>query len=333
MRILVTGGAGYIGSVVTEELLRVGHDVVVLDNLAKGHRAAVHPDAPFVRADLADVEAIERTLRTYRGIEAVMHFASNTGIDESKRQPELYLRDNVANGINLIAMAVRHDVSRFILASSANVYGAPARVPIPEVEEIFPGSPYGESKAMLERALSWYERSAGLHYAVLRYFNVAGATERFGEHHEPETHLIPMLLSVALNKRTNITLFGTDHSTPDGTCVRDYVHVTDVAQAHILALAALDQRSRTYNLGNGQGFSNNEVIAVARSVTGHPIPYVVGPRRAFEPAVLIASTKQIRAELGWQPCYPDLESMINSAWEWQRRHPNGYATARQIPPA
>ena len=325
MNILVTGGAGYIGSVVTEELLKMGHAVVVFDNLSQGHRAALHPDAAFVQGDLRDVEAIERVFADYPGIEGVMHFASYTLVGESMQRPELYLRDNLANGINLITAAVRHDVGRFILSSTANLFDDPERIPIDEAERIVPGSPYGESKYMIERALGWYERIMGLRFAALRYFNAAGATARVGEHHVPETHIIPLVLSVALGQREHFTLFGDDYPTPDGTCVRDYIHVVDLAQAHILALAALDQGSRTYNLGNGRGFSNKEVIEVARKVTGHPIPYVVGPRRPGDPAVLVASSARIRAELGWEPRYPDLEHIIGSAWEWHRRHPNGYA--------
>lgn len=324
MKILVTGGAGYIGSVTTEELIRAGHEVVVFDNLSQGHRAAVHPDAMFVEGDLRDADAVERVFTTHRGIEGIMHFASQTLVGESMQRPELYLRDNVMTGVNLMAAAVRHNVGRFILSSTANLFDRPERIPIDEDQPIVPGSPYGESKYMLERALRWYDRIYGLRFAALRYFNAAGATERTGEDHEPETHIIPLVLSVALGKRDHFTLFGDDYPTPDGSCIRDYIHVVDLAQAHILALKALDQGSRSYNLGNGHGFSNKQVIDVARSITGHSIPYVVGPRRPGDPAVLVASAERIRRELGWQPRYPDLESIISSAWEWHRRHPNGY---------
>ncbi|GIV96777.1 MAG: UDP-glucose 4-epimerase [Herpetosiphonaceae bacterium] len=324
MKILVTGGAGYIGSVTTEELIRAGHEVVVFDNLSQGHRAAVHPDAMFVEGDLRDADAVERVFTTHRSIEGIMHFASHTLVGESIQHPELYLRDNVITGVNLMAAAVRHDVGRFILSSTANLFDRPERIPIDEDQPIVPGSPYGESKHMLERALRWYDHIYGLRFAALRYFNAAGATERTGEDHEPETHIIPLVLSVALGKRDHFTLFGDDYPTPDGSCIRDYIHVVDLAQAHILALKALDQGSRSYNLGNGHGFSNKQVIDVARTITGHPIPYVVGPRRPGDPAVLVASAERIRRELGWQPRYPDLESIISSAWEWHRRHPNGY---------
>lgn len=324
MRILVTGGAGYVGSVVTEELLRAGHEVVVFDNLARGHRAAVHRDAAFVRGDLADIAAIDRLFGSYPDIAAVMHFACYAHISESWQHAELYLRDNVANGINLVATAIRHDVGRFILSSTASLFGVAARLPIIEPEHVYPESPYSESLYMLERALSWYERTVGIRFAALRCFNVAGATLNFGEDHEPETHLIPVLLSVALGKRGHFTLFGDDYPTPDGTCVRDYIHVVDVAHAHIRALTALEQRSRTYNLGTGRGFSTKEVLAMARQITGHPIPCVVGPCRPYEPMALIASTEQIHAELGWKPQYSDLETIVASAWEWHRRYPNGY---------
>jgi UDP-glucose 4-epimerase len=325
MRVLMTGGAGYIGSVVTEELLRTEHDVIVFDDLSQGHRVAVHPDAAFVHGDLRDVAAIDRAFTTYRDIDIVIHVAGNTAVGESLQQPERYLHDNVVNGMNLIATAARHDVGRFILASSADVYGAPARVPIIEPERIAPRSPYGESLYTLERALRWYEHILGVRYAVLRCFNVAGATERCGEHHVPETHLIPSLLQVALGQREYVTLFGDDHPTPDGTCIRDYIHVVDVAQAIIRVLPALDQRSRIYNLGSGKGFSNKEVIAMARQVTGHPIPCVVEPRRPYEPAVLIAAITQIRTELSWAPRYSDLEQIIRSAWAWHCRYPNSYS--------
>jgi UDP-glucose 4-epimerase len=324
MHILVTGGAGYLGSVVTEELLNAGQDVIIFDNLAHGHRAAVHPAATFVHGDLGDRAALERTFTTYRGIKAVIHLAMHTSASESWQRPERYLHENLANGVNLMATAVRHDIGRFILASSADVCGGPGPVPIIEQAPSYPVSPYSESLYLLERALSWYERCAGLRYAVLRCFNVAGATERCGEHHVPETHLIPGLLNVALGWRSHVTLFGDDYPTPDGTTVRDYVHVRDVARAMIGVLAALEQRSRIYNVGAGQGSSTMEVIMVARRVTGHALPCVVEPRRPYEPIVQIAATQQIRAELGWEPRYSDLEGIIESAWAWQRRHPYGY---------
>jgi UDP-glucose 4-epimerase len=324
MNILLTGGAGYIGSIVSEQLIARGEQVVVFDNLYQGHRPAVHPQAKFVQGDLADRPAVKRVFDE-NVIDAVMHFASYTLVGESMEKPFKYIGDNVTNGLNLLQEAVVHGVRRFILSSTANLFDRPARIPIGEEELIVPGSPYGESKYLLERMLAWLDRTAGLKYAALRYFNAAGASERFGEDHDPETHLIPLVLRVALGKMPQIQVFGGDYPTPDGTCVRDYIHVIDLAQAHILALQALDRGSRLYNLGNGQGFSVKEVIETAQQVTGRPIPYVVRDRRPGDPATLIASSEKIRQELGWQPQYPRLEDILNSAWQWHLRHPNGYA--------
>ena len=325
MNILVTGGAGYIGSIVTEELVRQGDTVVVFDNLYYGHRAAVHPEAAFVEGGLADRAALKSLFDTHH-VQAVMHFASYTLVGESMQQPFKYIGDNVTNALNLLQEAVAHGVRRFILSSTANLFDDPQRMPIDEQERIVPGSPYGESKNIIERILYWLDRAYGFHYAALRYFNAAGAcpTGERGEDHAPETHLIPLALQVALDQREKIVIFGDDYPTRDGTCVRDYVHVTDLAQAHILALRALEQGSRTYNLGNGQGFTVEEVIETCRQVTGHPIPAEVGPRRPGDPAVLVASSARIRRELGWQPQYPDLQTIIEHAWAWHRTHPHGY---------
>ncbi len=325
MNILVTGGAGYIGSIVVEELIRRGYSVVVLDNLYTGHRAAVHPQATFVYGDLADRQTVRAVFETYP-IDAVMHFASYTLVAESMELPFKYLGENVTNGLNLLQEAVAHGVRRFILSSTANLFDRPRRIPIDEEEDIVPGSPYGESKNLLERILSWLDRIYGFRYAALRYFNAAGAspTGERGEDHDPETHLIPLVLQVALGQRDAVTIYGDDYPTRDGTCIRDYIHVTDLAQAHILALEALDQGSRTYNLGNGQGFTVKEVIETCREVTGHPIPAVVGPRRPGDPAVLVASSERIRRELGWKPQYPDLWTIVEHAWNWHRTHPHGY---------
>jgi UDP-glucose 4-epimerase len=324
MRILVTGGAGYIGSVVVEQLIEAGNAIVVFDNLSQGHREAVHPEAEFVRGDLADREAIDAVFTSYQP-DAVMHFASNTLVGESMEQPFLYLGENVTNGLNLLHSAVDHGVRRFILSSTANLFDEPEAIPIDEDERIVPGSPYGESKFVLERMLSWLDRIYGFRYAALRYFNAAGASARYGEDHDPETHLIPLVLQVALGQRDKIYIFGDDYPTSDGTCVRDYVHVIDLAQAHILALHALDQGSRRYNLGNGQGFSVKEVIEVAREITGHPIPAEVTARRSGDPAVLIAGSETIREELGWTPQYSALRDIIETAWQWHKAHPRGYA--------
>jgi len=323
MKILVTGGAGYIGSIVVEQLVEAGETVVVFDNLYQGHAAAVHPGARLVVGDLADRAALEAVFADFKP-EAVMHFASHTLVGESMERPFRYLGDNVINGLNLLQSAVQHGVRRFILSSTANLFDQPRRIPIDEGEQIIPGSPYGESKYMLERILTWLDRLLGLRFAALRYFNAAGASAERGEDHHPELHLIPLVLSVALGKRESVTIFGNDYPTPDGTCVRDYIHVIDLAQAHILALQALERGSRIYNLGNGQGFSVKEVIETARRITGHPIPAVVGPRRPGDPAILVASSEKIRRELGWQPRYPHLHEIIESAWRWHKAHPDGY---------
>jgi UDP-glucose 4-epimerase len=323
MHILVTGGAGYIGSVVVEELVRLGERVTVYDNLCQGHRAAVDPQAELVVGDLSDAARL-KDLFEQRHFDGVMHFASNTLVAESVRQPFKYLGDNVTNGLNLLRAVSEHGVRRFILSSTANLFDRPERLPIAETEAIVPGSPYGESKYFLERMLHWLDRICGLRYAALRYFNAAGATAERGEDHDPETHLIPLVLGVALGHRDHVEVYGSDYPTRDGTCVRDYIHVLDLAQAHILALRALDTGSRTYNLGNGQGFTVREVIETARRVTGHPIPAVDGPRRPGDPAVLVASSERLRRELGWEPRYPGLREIVQTAWQWHRAHPSGY---------
>jgi UDP-glucose 4-epimerase len=325
MRVLVTGGAGYIGSVAVGQLCDAGHEVVVFDSLCQGHRAAVDPRAELVEGDLADRAAVERLFAAH-GPEAVIHFASHTLVGESMERPFLYLGDNLRNGLNLLERAAEHGTKRFILSSTANLFGLPERVPIDESARIDPGSPYGESKFILERMLRWMDHRFGMRYAALRYFNAAGApSAEQGEDHDPETHLIPIVLQVALGQREQVTIYGDDYPTPDGTCVRDYIHVVDLADAHVRALHALERGSRTCNLGNGQGYSVREVIEVAREVTGHVIPAVVGPRRPGDPAVLVASSECARRELGWTPRYGALRSIIRSAWEWHRRHPRGYA--------
>jgi UDP-glucose 4-epimerase len=328
VRILVTGGAGYIGSIVVEELLKQRDEVVVFDNLYFGHREAVHPQATFVEGDLADRAAVKATFDAH-DFEAVMHFASHTLVGESMERPFMYLGENITNGLNLLQEALDHGVRKFILSSTANLFGNPERMPIDETERIIPGSPYGESKNILERMLHWLDHIYDFRYAALRYFNAAGASpsgER-GEDHDPETHLIPIVLQVALGQREQVVINGDNYPTRDGTCIRDYIHVTDLAQAHILALKVLDKGSRTYNLGNGQGFTINEVIETAREVTGHPIPTVVGPRRPGDPAVLIASSDTIKRELGWEPQWPDLRTIVETAWKWHSAHPHGYEAA------
>ena len=323
MKVLVTGGAGYIGSVTSEVLLSRGHDVVVFDNLSQGHRAAVPAAAEWVEGDLSSSQEIREAIGQHRP-EAVMHFAARSLVGESMDKPFVYLRDNVVNGLNLLDACVAGGVERFILSSTANLFGTPASAMIDEQAPIAPGSPYGESKWALERALGWLSQTKNLRFASLRYFNAAGASDERGEHHTPETHLIPLVLQVAAGRRQHITIFGDDYDTPDGTCIRDYIHVLDLAEAHILALHALDQGNRVYNLGNGEGFSVRQVIETARAVTGASIREQMGPRRGGDPARLVASSDRIRDELGWVPRFPDLEQIIDSAWRWHQQHPDGY---------
>jgi UDP-glucose 4-epimerase len=323
MTVLVTGGAGYIGSAAVEQLIANGESVVVLDNLSQGHRAAVHPDAIFVEGDLADRATIDATLTEHRP-DAVMHFASKTLVGESMQNPFLYLGDNVTNGLNLFSSMVEHGVKRIILSSTANLFDQPERMPIDESERIVPGSPYGESKFILERMLHWLDRIYGMRFACLRYFNAAGATLTRGEDHSPEFHIIPIVLQVAMGRREKAFIFGDDYPTRDGTCLRDYIHVVDLAQAHILALGALDGGSRFYNLGNGEGFTVKEVIDAAREVTGKEIRAEIGPRREGDPAVLVAASGKIRKELGWVPQFPHVRSIIESAWRWHQANPDGY---------
>ena len=323
MKILVTGGAGYIGSAAVELLIAAGESVIVFDNLSLGHRAAVHPAAVFVKGDLSNRAEIDGALSDHRP-GAVMHFAAKSLVGESMEKPFLYLGDNVRNGLNLLESMVEHGVKRIILSSTANLFAQPERMPIDESERIVPGSPYGESKFILERMLDWLDRIYGLRFACLRYFNAAGATPARGEDHDPELHLIPLVLQVALGKREKVTIFGEDYPTRDGTCVRDYIHVIDLAQAHILALRALDRGSSFYNLGNGEGFTVKEVIDTAREITGRAIRADIGPRRAGDPAVLVAASDKIRKELGWVSQFPRVHEIIESAWRWHKANPNGY---------
>ena len=324
MRVMVTGGAGYIGSVVSEELLRDGHDVVVYDNLQKGHRQAVVAPAHFVLADLADKAKLEETLSAHR-IEAVIHMAADSLVAESCEQPAKYYRNNVVAGLTLLEAMGASGVGRIVFSSTAATYGEPEKQPIAETDPNRPTNPYGESKLAFERVLHWYDEAYGLRFASLRYFNAAGASEQCGEDHDPESHLIPIALQVAAGTRATIEVYGDDYPTPDGTCVRDYIHVIDLARAHILALGALDRGSRLYNLGcGGNGYSVNEVLAAAREVTGKDIRAIVGARRAGDPSVLIASSEKIKRELGWQPKFQDLRIIIESAWRWMQAHPSGY---------
>jgi UDP-glucose 4-epimerase len=321
MKILVTGAAGYIGSVVTERLIASGHEVVALDNLQHGQRSAVDPAARFVRVDLLDRDALHEEVRR-GGFDAVVHLAAEALIDESVRNPGRFFRANVTGGLNLLDAMVAAGVDRLIFSSTAAVYGEPAAVPIAEDAPKRPVNAYGESKLAFERALAWYGAAHGLRHVSLRYFNACGATERCGEQHQPETHLIPILLDVSLGERPAVQLFGVDYDTPDGSCIRDYVHVADIADAHVLCLARIDRAAgRAFNLGNGAGYSNREVIDAVARVTGRPVAVIPAPRRAGDPARLVASASLITRELGWQPRIPDLDAMIESAWTWRlRRH-------------
>jgi len=329
MRVLVTGGAGYIGSVVADELLQAGHPVVVFDNLSRGHRQAVPKNAELVVGDLADRAALDQLFRSdSRGFDAVMHFAALIEAGESMKTPEKFFRNNTANALTLLEAMLAAGVKRFVFSSTAALFGNPERTPIEEDDSVHPTNAYGESKLLVERMLSWFHQIHGLRYASLRYFNAAGASRPDrGEAHQPETHLIPRILEGALGRAEHVNIFGTDYPTPDGTCIRDYIHVSDLASAHKLALDALEDEPRNsliYNLGSGQGFSVRQVVEVAREVTSHPIPVIESPRRAGDPAVLVASSEKIRRELGWQPKFPDLKTIVESAWQWHRTHPDGY---------
>lgn len=324
MRILVTGAAGYIGSVVTEHLVEQGHEVLALDSMRHGHAAAVHPQAHFIQGDLVDGNWLNQVLTANR-VDAVVHLAAEALIDESLRDPGRFFRANVCGGLNLLEAMVAADVKRIVFSSTAAVYGEPASVPIMEDASQQPVNSYGESKLAFERMLEWYRRSYGLKHVSLRYFNACGATERFGEYHVPETHLIAILFEVAMGQREAIRLYGTDYDTPDGTCIRDYIHVVDIAEAHLLALKNIDRvEARVYNMGNGTGYSNREVIEMVSRVTGRDIPVVPADRRPGDPARLVASSSRIRQELGWEPQYPRLETMVETAWTWRQRHPKGY---------
>ncbi len=321
MKILVVGGAGYIGSVCAELLLDQGHEVSVFDSLSEGHRGAIDPRARFIEGDLQDRQAIDSALAVVRP-EAVMHFAASALVSESMRDPSKYFRNNISNGLNLLDAMVAAHVERIVFSSTCAIFGLPERVPIGETAPTRPINPYGESKLAFEKILRWYEEIHGLKFVSLRYFNAAGATANFGEDHRLETHLIPNVLKVALGQKPHLEIFGTDYETPNGTCIRDYIHIVDLARAHILALGAAG--SEFYNLGSGGGASVREVIAACRKITGKKIDTVEKPRRPGDPPRLIASSEKIKNELGWRPQFQSLDAIIESAWKWHQKFPHGY---------
>jgi UDP-glucose 4-epimerase len=321
MRIFVVGGAGYIGSVCAELLLDEGHEVIVFDNLTEGHRRAVDPRANFIQGELADGTQIQTALSNDRP-DAVMHFAANALVGESMRDPSKYFRNNICNGLNLLDSMVAARVQRIVFSSTCAIFGLPERVPIEETTPPRPINPYGESKLAFEKILQWYDRIHRLRFVSLRYFNAAGATTNFGEDHRQETHLIPNVLKVALGQKPNVEIYGNDYETPDGTCVRDYIHIVDLARAHILALSAPD--SACYNLGTGGGSSVREVVAACAKITGRKIATIEKPRRPGDPPRLIASSEKIKKELGWRPEFQSLEAIIETAWKWHEKFPGGY---------
>jgi UDP-glucose 4-epimerase len=325
VKVLVTGGAGFIGSVVTEQLVEQGHDVVALDSLKHGFKEAVHPAARFIQGNILDEPFLEK-LFSGEKFDAVAHLAAEAFIDDSLRDPGLFYRVNVTGGLCLLEAMIHAGVKRMVFSSTAAVYGQPDRVPILEDDPKLPCNSYGESKLAFEGMLAWYRAAFDLKYVCLRYFNACGATPRCGESRKRETHLIPIALAAALGQRNGLDLFGTDYDTPDGTCVRDYVHVADIARAHVLALDAMDRLgARAYNLGTSEGCSNWDVIRAVKEVTGLDFPVREAARRPGDPATLVASAQRIRDELGWKPAFPDLRQMVETAWQWRSNHPGGYS--------
>jgi UDP-glucose 4-epimerase len=321
MKILVVGGAGYIGSICTEILLNEGHEAAVFDNLGEGHRRAVDSRAKFIEGDLADREKIQAALSSARP-DAVMHFAASALVGESMRDPSKYFRNNISNGLNLLDAMVATRIERLVFSSTCAIFGPPERVPIDETAPARPINPYGESKLAYEKILRWYDQIHGLRFVSLRYFNAAGASESFGEDHRIETHLIPNIIKVALGQKPHVEIYGTDYDTPDGTCIRDYIHIVDLARAHMLALGAA--QSEFYNLGTGGGSSVREVIAACRKITGRKIDIVEKIRRHGDPPRLIASSEKIKRDLGWRPQFESLDAIIESAWKWHQKFPHGY---------
>lgn len=317
MNIFVTGAAGFIGSVVTERLLASGHKVVVYDSLKYGHRNAVHPDAAFVQGDVRDEKLMFETMK-HHGVEAVVHLAAEAYIDDSLVDPGMFFDVNTTGGLRILTAMRELGIKKMVFSSTSATYGEPKRIPVREADDQDPVNAYGESKLQFERTMKWFHQAHGLNHVSLRYFNACGASKLFGENRKKETHIIPILFEVVEGTRKHFTLFGDDYPTPDGTCIRDYVHVEDIADAHIMALEKIDELGeRAYNLGSGTGFSNLQVIEAARRVTAHPIEYSIGPRRAGDPAQLVASHEKITAELGWKPKWTDLDKMIESSWVWR----------------
>jgi UDP-glucose 4-epimerase len=321
MNVFVTGGAGYIGSVCVEELLKAGHRVTVFDNLSEGHRSAVDKRATLVLGDLNERAAIMTAIKA-AAPQAVLHFAAHALVGESMTNPSKYFRNNVGGGLNLLDAAVEAGVKKFVFSSTCATYGVPERMPMTEDLSQKPVNPYGESKLMFEKILLWYQQLHGLEFAAFRYFNAAGASAQFGEDHRIESHLIPNVLKVALGQKTHCDIFGTDYPTPDGTCIRDYIHIIDLAEAHMLALEPGKQGF--FNLGNGGGYSVREVIQACEKVTGKPIKTIEKPRRPGDPPRLVAAANKARQELGWNPKYPKLEEIVSTAWNWHKAHPEGY---------
>ena len=321
MKIVVVGGAGYIGSICSEVLLNEGYDVFIFDNLTEGHRGAVDSRARFIEGDLADRPAVDAAISSSRP-DAVMHFAASALVGESMQNPSKYFRNNIAHGLNLLDAMVAADVKRMVFSSTCAIFGPPDRLPLDENLSTRPINPYGESKLAFERILRWYDEIHGVKFVALRYFNAAGASARFGEDHRCETHLIPNVLKVALGQKPCVEVYGTDYETPDGTCIRDYIHIFDLANAHILALDS--PKSEFYNLGTGGGASVREVIEVARKVTGRNIDMVEKSRRPGDPPRLIAASEKIKRELGWKPQFQSLDAIIESAWRWHQKFPRGY---------
>jgi len=331
VNILVTGAAGYIGSICSEALLARGMHVIALDNLLEGHRAAVPPGAVFCQVDLGDRAQLERVFAQHR-IDAVMHFAAEALVAKSVREPSIFYATNVACGVNLLDAMTRHSVKKFIFSSTAATYGEPEIVPIPEDHRKAPINPYGKSKLTFEGILADYKTYTQLKYVTLRYFNAAGASKQFGEHHRIETHLIPRVLDAASGILPHVDVFGTDYPTPDGTCVRDYIHVLDIADSHVRALEEIDRVSgEAFNVGNSRGFSILEVIDAAERITDRKIPRKLGPRRPGDPAVLVASKEKLKRTLGWEASHSSLEEIIQSAWDWRQKHPHGYPESVSVP--